>query len=412
MSSVLVVALVTEGIRMNIKQIETFLLEAKLEGNDCFYSSQGRFGDRRSLVVKITTDDGLVGWGESGVSMPLEHVQTFIHDAIAPRLLGKPALETEPVWHELYSFSRDFGRKATPIDAMSGIDIALWDIRGKEAGKPIHLLMGGAFRENVRAYATGLYYHEEDLTDSAAAAAHVKEEVERHRDAGFSAIKGKIGLLKVKDDMHRMAVARATAGDDFLLMTDANHGYNRPTARQVGWELYDLGFYWFEEPLVPEDIEGLASLRQELHIPIAAGECEYTRYGMLDLLRAKAVDILQPDISACGGLSEGQKIVSLASAHQTPVCLHVWGSGIAVAAALQLTATIPPMPHTAVPRAPENQPLFEFDRTRNPLRDDLIRGGIALEGDQLPIPDGPGLGVEIDEDTLKRHCLVTRLSNE
>ena len=395
---------------MNIKQLETFLLEAKLSGDDRFYSSQGRFADRRSLLVKITTDDGLVGWGESGVSMPLEHVQTFIHDALAPRLLGKSAIQTEPVWHDLYSFSRDFGRKATPIDAMSGIDIALWDIRGKEAGKPIHLLMGGAFRSTVRAYATGLYYHEKDLTDPVGAVSSVQEEACRHRDAGFSAIKGKIGLLAVQDDIRRMAAAREAVGDEFLLMTDANHGYNRHTARTVGRALHELGFYWFEEPLVPEDIEGLASLRQELEIAIAAGECEYTRYGMLDLLRSQAVDILQPDISACGGLSEGQKIVALASSHQTPVCLHVWGSGISVAAALQLTAVIPPMSHTAIPRAPENEPLFEFDRTRNPLRDDLIAGGFNLEVDQLRIPQGHGLGVEIDEDALKHHCVASRLS--
>ena len=119
---------------------------------------------------------------------------------------------------------------------------------------------------------------------------------------------------------------------------------------------------------------------------------------------------LQPDISACGGLSEGQKIVALASSHQTPVCLHVWGSGISVAAALQLTAAIPPMSHTARPRAPENEPLFEFDRTRNPLRDDLIAGGFNLEVDQLRIPQGHGLGVEIDEDVLKHHCVASRLS--
>ncbi|MDP7133040.1 MAG: mandelate racemase/muconate lactonizing enzyme family protein [Planctomycetota bacterium] len=395
---------------MNIKQIETFLLEAKLSGGESFYSSQGRFADRRSLLVKITTDDGLIGWGESGVSMPLEHVQTFIHDSLAPRLLGKSASDTEPIWHDLYSFSRDFGRKATPIDAMSGIDIALWDIRGKEAGKPIHLLMGGAFRSTTRAYATGLYYHEEDLTDPDSALNRVKEEVIKHREAGFSAIKGKIGLLAVHDDVRRMAAAREAVGDEFLLMTDANHGYNRHTARTVGWALYDLGFYWFEEPLVPEDIEGLASLRQELHIPIAAGECEYTRYGMLDLLRRQAVDFLQPDISACGGLSEGQKIVALASAHQTPVCLHVWGSGVAVAAALQLNAAIPPMPHTANPSAPDNEPLFEFDRSRNPLRDDLIAGGFTLEDDQVHIPQGPGLGVEIDQDALGHFCVASRLS--
>jgi len=385
---------------MKIERIETFLLKASLTGNDRFYSSQAPFGDRNSLVVKISTDDGVVGWGESGVSMPLQHVQTYIHDILAPRLLGRNALATEPIWHELYAFSRDFGRKATPIDALSGIDIALWDIRGKEAGKPVHALMGGAYRETVRAYATGLYYREQDLADPKGAVDRVRLEATAYRESGFSAVKGKIGLLSARDDIRRMEAAREAVGDEFLLMTDANHAYNRHTARTVGNALHELGYWWFEEPLVPEDIEGCAALRSELDIAIAAGECEYTRYGMLDLLRAGAVDILQPDISACGGLSEGQKILALATAFHTPVCFHVWGSGVAVSAALQLTAVIPPTPHTAAPRAAENDPMFEFDRTRNPLRDDLVVGGFTLADETLSIPDGPGLGIEIDTGVL------------
>lgn len=387
---------------MNIERVETFLLRAALTGDDRFYSSQAPFGDRNSLLVKITTDEGLTGWGESGVSMPLEHVQTYIHDVLAPRLIGRSALATEPLWHELYAFSRDFGRKATPVDAMSGIDIALWDIRGKDAGSPVHALMGGAYRTTVRAYATGLYYREQDLTDPKGAASRVREEATAYREAGFSAIKGKIGLLSARDDIRRMEAAREAVGEEFLLMADANHAYSRHTARTVGDALHRLGYWWFEEPLVPEDIEGCAALRRELGIAIAGGECEYTRYGMLDLLRAGAVDILQPDISACGGLSEGQKILALATAFHTPVCLHVWGSGVAVSAALQLTAVIPPTPHTAVPRAAENDPIFEFDRTRNPLRDELVIGGSTLAGETLTIPQGPGLGIEIDPDALNR----------
>lgn len=395
---------------MRIRQIDTYMLAAPLEGSERFYSSQAAFGARTSLAVRITTDSGVQGWGESGVSMPVPHVAGYIHDVLAARVLGKDALATEPLWHELYAFSRDFGRKATPIDAMSGIDIALWDVRGKEAGKPVHALMGGAFRERVRAYATGLYYREEDLRDPAGAAERAAAEARGYVDKGFSAVKGKIGLLPFEYDVRRMEAVRNVVGDSFLLMTDANHAYNRPVARRMGRVLEDLGLFWFEEPLVPEDIEGYCELRGHLSIPIAAGECEYTRYGMLDLLRASAVDILQPDISACGGLSEGQKILALATAHHVPVCLHVWGTGIAVAAALQLTAVIPPIPHTAVPHAPENAPMFEYDRTRNPLRDDLVAEGFELEGESLRIPQGPGLGIEIDANVLKRFTVQQRTS--
>jgi len=395
---------------MKIDRIETFVLKAPLTGGDRFYSSQAPFGERASLVVKITTDDGLCGWGESGVSMPVDHLATYIHEVLSPRLLGRDAAHAGPIGHDLYAFSRDFGRKGASIDALSGIDIALWDIRGKASGQPIHALMGGAFREEVRAYATGLYYTEADLTDPAGAADRARALAASYLEQGFSAVKGKVGLLSLPHDIRRMAAVREEVGPDFLLMTDANHAYNRHTARIMGEALQELDYYWFEEPLVPEDIEGTAALRNTLSIAIACGECEYTRYGMLDLLKAGAVDILQMDISAAGGLTEGQAVLALATAYHTPMCLHVWGSGVAVAAALQLTAVIPPIPHTAQPHAPENAPLFEFDRTRNPLRDDLVEGGFPLHNETLQIPQAPGLGIEIDEKALGRFTHSHRTS--
>jgi len=195
-------------------------------------------------------------------------------------------------------------------------------------------------------------------------------------------------------------------------MADANHAYTFASAVRVGQVLDRLGFHWYEEPLVPEDIRGYEALRRKLVTPLAAGEGECTRYGMLDLLRGDAVDILQPDLALSGGLSEGQKIVALANAFQRPVCCHVWGSGIVVAAALQLSAMIPPLPYTACPRAPENEPLFEFDRTHNPLRDELVEGGFALTGEDIAVPQGPGLGVTIDEGVLARFCVARRVSGD
>jgi len=394
---------------VRIERIETYVLKAPL-GGARFYSSQGPFFERTGLLVRLTTDSGLAGWDESGVSMPVEHLATYVHEILAPRLWNRNPLETEPIWHDLYCFSRDFGRKGACIDAMSGIDVALWDLRGKEAGKPIYALMGGRFRDRVRCYATGLYYRGDDVSDVESSVAMAREEARRYLESGFTAIKGKVGLLAVPDDIRRMEAAREAVGDGFLLMADANHAYNFHTALRMGRALEDLNFYWFEEPLVPEDVAGCAALRQQLAIPIATGECEYTRYGMLDLLRAEAVDILQPDLSACGGLSEGQKILALATAHHVPVCFHVWGSAIAFAAALQMTALVPPIPHTAAPRAPENEPLFEYDRNPNPLRDELLREPFVMEGEALGIPQAPGLGVEVDEAALARFTVAHRES--
>jgi len=394
---------------MKIERIESFVVRAPL-AEQRFYFSQRLCGARESLLVKVTTDAGTVGWGEGGVSMPAEHAAGALHTLIAPRALGQSALATDPLWHDVYAFTRDFGRKSTPIDALSALDIALWDIRGKEAGKPVSALLGGSFRQSVRAYATGFYYHESDLADPDRAIAHVRDEAQQHLDAGFTAMKGKIGLLPVADDLRRMQALRDHVGADILLMTDANHAYNRHTAASVGRALEQLGYAWFEEPLVPEDVPGCAALRAKLTIPIATGETEYTRFGFLELLRADAADILQPDLARCGGISEARRIQALASAFCTPVIPHVWGTGVAMAAALQFLATLEPTPHTAAPHAPENEPMLEYDRSPNPLREELLAEPIRLDGDAVAIPQAPGLGIEIARDALDRFCVARRES--
>ena len=394
---------------MEIDRIETFVLKAPL-GTERFYYSQCAVGERASLLVRVTADSGLAGWGECGVAMPVEHAAACVHDLFAPRVLGRDPLATEPLWHDLYSFCRAFGRKSTPIDALSGIDVALWDIRGKEAAKPVHALLGGAFRDRVRSYATGLYYRGEDVTDLPSALAQVREEAQGYLDAGFTAIKAKVGLLPIPDDIRRMEALREVVGDGFLLMADANHAYNRHSALRMGHALEALDFYWFEEPLPPEDVRGCAELRRKLSIAIATGECEYTRYGFLELLRRAAADVLQPDLARCGGISEALRIHALASAFHTPLCLHVWGSGIAFAAALQFTAILAPMPHTAFPHSPENEPMFEFDRNPNPLRDGLLAEPFRLEGEAVRIPQGPGLGVEVNGEALQRYTTARRES--
>ena len=394
---------------MTIDRIETFVLRAPL-GAERFYYSQMACGARTSLLVRVTTSDGVVGWGEGGVSMPVEHAAACVQDILAPHLLGRDALATGPIWERLYGVTRDYGRNGTVIDAMSAIDIALWDIRGKEAGKPVHALLGGAFRDRVRRYATGLYYRGEDVEDAASQVAQGRDEAQRYVEMGFTAIKGKIGLLSVGDDLLRMEALRAAVGSEVLLMTDANHAYNRHTALRVGEALDALGFYWFEEPVVPEDVDGCAELRRQLSIAIATGETEYTRYGFLELLRRDAADILQPDLARCGGLSEGMKILALASSFHVPVCCHVWGSGVALAAALQFIAAQPPMPYTAMPRCPEHEPMLEYDCNPNPLREDLLAEMFAFDGDCVLIPQGPGLGIDIDPDVLERYTVAHRES--
>jgi D-galactarolactone cycloisomerase len=394
---------------MKIDRIETFLLKVPL-GKERFYSSQLAFPERSSLLVRLTTDAGIVGWGECGQWGPGEHVATCVHDLFAPRVLGRDPLAGEIIWNDLYTYSRDFGRRGTPIEAISGLDIALWDIRGREAGKPIHALLGGAFRDRVRPYATGLYYRGEDVEDLPSALAQLKDEAQGYVEKGFTAIKGKIGLLSIRDDVRRMETVRQAVGGDVLLMTDANHAYTRNSALKMGKALEALDYHWFEEPVLPEDLEGHAALRRQLSIAIATGECEFTRYGFLEILRHDAADFLQPDLCACGGLSEGMRIYTLATAYNTPLRPHVWGSGVALAAALQFCAVQAPLPQTAFPRSPENEVMLEYDSNFNPLREELLVENFRLEEHLVGIPQGPGLGIEINEEVLNRYAVRHQMS--
>ncbi len=392
---------------MKIARVETLLLKAPT-GAHVFYSSQARFPERTSLLVKITTEDGLTGWGEGGQYGPGEPVASAVVDVLGPRLIGRAADAPVRLWEENYAFSRDFGRTGTYIEAISAIDIALWDLWGKSLHRPIHHLMGGAFRDSVAAYGTGCYYPE-TFRDTPAMMRALAEEVAGYAAAGVTAVKIKLGLLPVEADAARIALIRQTVGPGVMLMADANHAYTAATALRIGREMERHGLLWFEEPVPPEDHDGYRRLRAKLDIPIAGGECEFTRFGFRDLIGGGCVDIAQPDVCASGGISEWIRIAALAAQHNVLAVPHVWGSAVAVAAALQAIATIPPTPFTASPVALQNEPMLEFDRTFNPLRDDIATAPFALENGRVRIPDGPGLGIEIDAARLAPHVVAHRV---
>lgn len=393
------------GPPMKIATIETFLLKAPL-GKDRFYWSQRSCPERNSLLVRIRTDAGIEGWGECGQYGPGEPPAAFVNSVLAPRLIGKDPLQISVLWEDMYTSLRDFGRKCAGIEAVSGIDVALWDIAGKHFQKPVYELLGGAFRTKVRAYATGCYYRGEDVRDYRSALPALRDEAKGYVDAGFSALKGKIGLLSIEEDTERVEAIREAVGNDILLMMDANHAYNFHSARRMGKALESLDVLFFEEPVVPEDLDGYARLRQSLDLAIAGGEDEYTRFGFLELFRKGCVDIAQPDVCCAGGLTEVKRIEALSTAFHVQLIPHVWGSGVALAAALHLLATLAPVPHTAFPQAPLNEPMIEFDKNPNPLRDHLLRDPIRLDGQHVPVPQGPGLGIEIDEEVLTRYLVA------
>jgi D-galactarolactone cycloisomerase len=347
-----------------------------------FTSSRGwLYKTRGSCIVEIETADGITGWGEC--YGPSAVAKAYIETQFAPRIIGRDAFDVEVIWEDLYNRIKDYGARGMVTSAMSGIDIALWDIIGKACGKPIHKLIGGAHRTEVTAYATGLYFIDMD----------------RLIEQGFTAVKMKIGLGNPKLDIRRVAAVREAIGETTRLMVDANHCFTVPQAIRLGRELEKLDVEWFEEPISPEDIDGYVEVTRALDMAVAGGENEFTRWGFRDLVVRKAMDIVQPDVCAAGGISECRKIATLASAHGVECVPHAWGSAIGLAATLHFLASLPDQPPSFRPMPP----LLEFEQCENPFRDHLSREPIVLTRGKVKIPTGPGLGIEIDRSILDRY---------
>ena len=375
---------------MKIKDVRTHVLEAEL--SQPFSWSLGWARARSALLVEIEAADGTVGWGESyGPARP----NAAVVEAMKPLLIGADALASEAIWQRLYAAFRDHGQKGLPVQALSGIDIALWDLKGKHFGVAAHRLMGGPVRTEVRAYATGLYRRQAgDPRDYLAA------EAAGYAEEGFSAIKLKVGF-GVAEDAGVAKAVRAAIGPEVALMIDANHAYDATGAIQLGRRVADLDIGWFEEPVPPEDLAGYAEVRAQQPIPVAGGECEFTRFGFRELLLRRAVDVVQPDTGAAGGLSECLKIAAMANAHGVRYVPHVWGTGVALATALQLLAVLPHNPPCLHP----HEPILEFDRTEHPLRQAVLGEPIEHARGVVRIPHKPGLGIEIDRAALARFRL-------
>ena len=375
---------------MKVTDVVCHVLQAKVDRP--FVSARGwRYATRSSCVVEIRTDEGVVGWGEC--YGPAAVNKALIETQYAPRVVGRDPFDVEVVWEDLYNRIKDYGATGFAVTALSGIDIALWDVMGRAVGKPIHKLIGGAHRTELVAYATGLYFIDMDrLVEEAV------EEAQGYAAQGFRAIKMKIGLGDPKLDLARIAAVREAIGPDVRLAVDANHCFTVPQAIRLGRAMEPLDILWFEEPISPEDRDGYVEVARALDMAVAGGENEFTRWGFRDTIARKAMDIVQPDVCAAGGISECRKIAALASAHGVECVPHAWGSAIGLAATVQFLAALPDTPPALRPVPP----MLEFEQTPNPLRDDLAREPIAQHGGMVRVPDGPGLGIEVDRDVLGR----------
>ena len=372
---------------MKITQVNAHVLEAPIA--EPFAWSFNSTSTRGSCLVEIVTDTGLEGWGECFGPPALN---AAVVRAYARLLVGQDPLNSEGLWQLLYEKFRDQGQKGLAVTALSGVDIALWDIKGKHFNAPIARLMGGPLRHDVEAYATGTYrLAHGDPHD------YVVKEVEGYRREGFAGVKLKIGFDVAADAALIRAVRRAI-GPDCKLMLDANHGYDTIEAIRLGNMVAEEDIGWFEEPVIPEDLDAYCEVRAKQPIPVAGGECEFTRYGFRPALMRNAIDILQPDTCAAGGLTECKKIADMAMTFGVRYVPHVWGTAIGLAAALQLIAVLPPMPLRHTPR----EPLLEFDRSEHPFRQAVVSEPIEHQNGRVRIPTGPGLGIAVDRDALRR----------
>ncbi|MGA7971186.1 MAG: mandelate racemase/muconate lactonizing enzyme family protein [Pseudolabrys sp.] len=379
---------------MKITDIAIHVLKTPL--TEPFAFSQGWVRQRAATLVEVTTDEGISGWGEAfaqGLEPP-EIAATVIDKALRPLVMGADPRDTEVLWHRMYHMTRDYGRKGSVIAGISAIDMALWDIAGKFYNAPVYQLLGGAFRTRVQPYATGFY-----RIQGQGEGKRLAEEALRHFEAGFSLMKVKLGY-GVDDDIACMReIGRAIEGKPITLMVDTNHAYGRAEALRLGRALEDYDLRWYEEPVAPEDIEGYVEMRRKLSMPIAGGENEHTLYGFRALLGAGAVDVAQPDIGSCGGITAARHIMALAQSHGVQVNPHVWGSAIAQAASLQVIAAVPIAHHSLYAQ----EPVLEYDRSSHPFRQQLISEPIQQVDGWITIPSKPGLGVEVDRAVLERY---------
>ncbi len=387
---------------MKITKITSHVLQYDLP-EELGYSQQ-YYAKRSAHIVEVETDEGITGWGECfGPGNVAIANKGIVEKVIQPMILGDDPLDRDVIWHKVYNLLRDHGQKGMPLQSLSGVDIALWDIAGKVAGLPLHKLIGGAHRTKVKAYGYGMMLKRESVDDHVA---RFKDEAAEILDMGFVATKMKVGLGP-KNDVRACEAVAAGVGDRGQFMVDANHCYTTSDAFYVGRALDEMGAYWFEEPVAPEDLDGYRELRAGLSVNISGGEAEFNRWGWRQILENRGLDIAQPEVCALGGITEYLRVLALCHAHFTPVINHVWGSAVAVATNLHLLAAMPPLPGGLNPW----EPMLEFDTTDNKFRDQLLREPLDIQGQVksgdglVSVPTGNGIGVEPDRDFLRAYAV-------
>jgi L-alanine-DL-glutamate epimerase-like enolase superfamily enzyme len=345
--------------------------------------------DRQFPFVRVYTDEGLVGIGECFRRLP-QVVKTLVDSTLRPVLIGKDPVDTETRWREMVSAGSASDMGGAVYCAIAGLDIALWDLKGKALGVPIYKLLGGKARDKVRMYASSMRRDMTPVEEAERAASFV--------DAGYSAYKLHSAVPGAIDHPADQTIAtvtevRAAVGDDIEILVDVNGAFSTHHALEIGRALEDLGVFHFEEPRPHHDLQGLAAIADTLDIPIASGEMIYTHWEYRDLMTQGKVDIIQPDIVKVPGFTEFQRIAALASAFGKPMTVHNTQPTISTVAHLHVCAAYANIPYAQ-----------EYNIEPTSIRDEwpILKEPLKVDYGFLAVPEGPGLGVELDGDVVRR----------
>lgn len=363
---------------MQIDDVEVINLRFEYPPGKGFLYAGGRVTARTTSLVLVHTDSG-----ETGIGAAYSHpdlVRCIIEGNLRAHLIGEDPGNIEDIWSKLYGLTRWYGRKGAAMSALGGIDIALWDLKGKAQRTPLWRLLGG--REGAAtAYASGLFWHD-DVRE-------LEREASRHRQRGFRRVKTRLGRSWDYDIAALRAVIRGV-GRDGLVHVDGSHRYDDATAMHFGAILAEAGAAWFEEPFPPEDLDRYLVLRRHLSVPLAAGENEFGVQGFRELLRAGAVDIVQADACRAGGITEVLRIAKLAVDAGLKVAPHTWSDAVSLVANAHIVAALP------------HGLTVEVDQTGNPFIEELLSEPLHVVDGKLRLNDAPGLGIALDPAVLRR----------
>jgi L-alanine-DL-glutamate epimerase-like enolase superfamily enzyme len=387
---------------MKIKSVKAWWLHVPIPEAQQHRSDFGLISSFDTTLVRIETADGKIGHGEAktavGSSGDYRPLVAQIEQELGPKLVGEDARDIVRHWETMYSGVRAhyalgrghvfpvLGRRGNTISAISGIDIALWDLLGQELGVPVWRLLGGLTHPSLPAYASGGW----------APADKIGEQLTGYvRKGGFGAVKMRVGVAdgEVRHSAARVKAAREALGPDIDLMVDAHGTYIAAEAKRFCRLVEDCDLAWFEEPVTADDRVGLAEVRAATDIPIAAGESEFTRFDFRDLIDGRCVDIVQPDLAICGGITEARRIAALAEAHQVRLAPHLWGGAVMFAAGMHLCAASP----AAF--------ILEYSLGGAPLLHELAEESFEVRDGRIDMPDRPGLGLTIREDFVRKYAI-------